>query len=85
MLKNHDANFISINKCVSNTWDLGISPSVTVDLFDGWIVIVPSSNNEVIADVETGVSTKSSQAAADEALMAIDSSFINGKTPLEFH
>jgi hypothetical protein len=83
MLKNHDANFISINKYGSKTWDLGISAAVRVDLFDGWIIVVPSSNNEVMADVEVGVSTKSSQAAADKALMAIDSSFHQWRNTLK--
>jgi hypothetical protein len=82
MLRNHDTVFSSTKKYASKHWDLGISPSVTVDLFDGWIVIVPSRNDEVVADVEIGVSNKSSQAAADEALMAVDSRFDQWKDTL---
>jgi hypothetical protein len=83
MLRNHDANFSSTKKYASKHWDLGTSPSVAVDLFDGWIVIVPSRNIEVVADVEIGVSNKSSQAAADKALMAIDSRFHQWKDTLK--
>ena len=80
--KVRNSNFHSLNGPVHKSWDLGLSPSVAVDIFDGWITVVPSNDNEVTVDIETGVSTKSSQAAADEALKSFDFRFHRWKNTL---
>jgi len=83
ILLNNDNVFHSVNTPVHKSWDLGLSPSVAVDLFDGWITVVPSNDDKVTADIETGASTKSSQAAADKALKTIDLRFHRWKNTLK--
>jgi hypothetical protein len=56
---------------VKRVWTSGPAPSITVDLFEGSITIVPGPEGVITADIFTGASTKWSQAAADDAHEAI--------------
>jgi hypothetical protein len=53
----------------------GPSPSITVDLFEGSIQVVPSYDGLITAEVTTSVVTKQTQSAADHALATIDLGF----------
>jgi hypothetical protein len=60
------------NKTVSASWQAGPEPSVTVDLFEGRIQVLPSPDGTVKAEVTSHAATKLSQADADQALDAIE-------------
>jgi hypothetical protein len=54
------------------SWSCGPEPSVTVDIYEGSISVLPGTAGRITADI-LGVSvTKRSQAAADRALGSID-------------
>jgi hypothetical protein len=56
---------------IRKVWDAGPHASVAVDLFEGWIWVVPGGDGEVAVEIKATVYTKQSQAAADRALRAI--------------
>jgi hypothetical protein len=66
----HDDPFHAFSS-VKRVWTSGPAPSITVDLFEGGITIVPGPEGVITADIITGASTKWSQMAANEALEAI--------------
>jgi hypothetical protein len=56
----------------TKSWDLGPSPSITVDVFEGSILVVPSPDGKVNAEITSGVLAEDSRSAAHEALQTID-------------
>jgi hypothetical protein len=66
----HDDPFHAFGS-VKRVWTSGPAPSITVDLFEGGITVVPGADGVITADIVTGASTKWSQSAANEALEAI--------------
>jgi hypothetical protein len=59
-------------KTASASWQAGPEPSVTADLFEGSIQVLPSTDGTVKAKVTFQAVTKLSQADADQALGTID-------------
>jgi hypothetical protein len=59
-------------KAVSASWQAGPEPSVTADLFEGGIQVLPSPDGTVKAEVTSVTVTKLSQADADQALGTIE-------------
>jgi hypothetical protein len=54
------------------TWPAGPNPSITVDVFEGSITVMPGPDGVINANISTLAVTKWSQAAADDARAAID-------------
>ena len=63
--------FAAIRKEIKS-WDLGPSPSITVDVFEGSILVVPSPNSKVNAEITASVLAQDSRSAANDALQTID-------------
>src|SRR4051794_4591620 len=57
---------------VKKTWISGRALSITVDLFEGGIPVVPGPDGVITADIIKVASTNWSQAAADDAHEAIN-------------
>ena len=57
---------------MKKSWDLGPSPSVTVDVFEGTIQVYPSPDHLVSAEITTVAQCKYSQSDSDVALGTID-------------
>jgi hypothetical protein len=55
----------------TQSWDAGRTPSVTADVFEGWIQVLPSPDGKVTAKVTAVAVTKLSQSDADRALGTI--------------
>jgi hypothetical protein len=62
--------FAAIRK-TSKSWDLGPLPSITVDVFEGSILVLPSHDDKVHAETTAGVLAEDSRSAAHEALQTI--------------
>jgi hypothetical protein len=62
-------------RMVKKSWNAGPSPSITVDLFEGSIQVVPSKDGLITAEVTTSAVTKQTQSVADRAIDTIDLSF----------
>ncbi len=60
------------SKTVTASWQAGPEPSVTADLFEGRIQVLPSPDGTVKAEVTSHAATKLSQADADRALETIE-------------
>jgi hypothetical protein len=57
---------------IKKDWDLGPSPTVMVDVFEGTIQVYPSDDGKVHAEVATVGQTKVDQATSEVALKEID-------------
>jgi hypothetical protein len=66
-----DGPFNAIGR-VKKSWDLGPSPSVTVDVFEGTIQVNPSPDHLVSAEITAVAQCKYSQSDSDVALGTID-------------
>src|SRR3954469_11564584 len=51
---------------IRRDWALGPAPTITVDLFEGDIRVLPSADDRISAEIQSSVVTKISQEAADE-------------------
>ena len=57
---------------VTRTWDLGPTPDVTVDCFEGMIQVFPSTDGRVSAKVTSFVLAEDFRSAAEAGLRSID-------------
>ena len=64
-------NYSAYGDPIERSWSVGPSPTVMVDVFDGTIIIVPGLENKVAVHIDSGVNTKFSRAAAEDAVKAI--------------
>jgi hypothetical protein len=57
---------------VRKSWVAGTSPSITLDVFEGMIQVLPSSDGMIRAELTSVAVTKISQSAANKAIGSID-------------
>jgi hypothetical protein len=70
-LLSDDGPFNAVSR-VTRSWNCEYPPSITVDVFEGSIDVLPSSDGQVSAKIMCGSVTPRSHWPADRALITID-------------